>query len=37
MKGKLEEPRVRLVDGNLKRLALTPALYPDLKRGLGLV
>ena len=34
---KLEEPRVCLVDGNLKRLALAPALDPDLESGLGLV
>ena len=34
---KLEESRVCLVDGNLKRLALAPALDPDLKSGLGLV
>ena len=37
MKGKLEEPRVRLVDGNLKRLALTPSLHPDLQCCLCLV
>ena len=34
---KLEESRVCLVDGNLERLALAPALDPDLESGLGLV
>ena len=37
MKWKLKESRVCLVNGDLKRLALAPALDPDLQSGLGLV